>query len=157
MSIGILFLLHILRKGGEKSMEKREYLVGVRLNKTELDFLQTKALQEKQYCFRNGNANLPKYIRACVLDRAGWRMDSYAKELKNLTYQIRKIGVNINQVTAKINSGYYGSDAIRILQKNQKQIEHMLQNLLEEWEKENGSYKIDAYQAGETGRGHTSV
>lgn len=28
------------------------------------------------------------------------------KELKNLSYQVRKIGVNINQVVAKINAGY---------------------------------------------------
>lgn len=45
------------------------------------------------------------------------------KELHNLTYQIRKIGVNINQITKKINAGFYHSNDIIELQNNLTKIQ----------------------------------
>ena len=65
--------------------------------------------------------------------------------------------MNINQVTAKINSGYRERDDVRILQENQNQIEQRLKDLLKKLEEEHGCDKTDAYQAGEEGRGKTSV
>ncbi len=138
-------------------MAKRECIVGVRFDEQELDFLKKRALQEKKYCFRNGSANLPGYIRSCILEQSGWKRETYAKEVKELTYQIRKVGVNINQVTAKINSGYRERDDVRILQENQNQIEQRLKDLLKKLEEEHGRNKTDAYQAGEEGWGKTSV
>ena len=51
------------------------------------------------------------------------------KELKNLSYQVRKIGVNINQVVAKINAGYGNQTDIYKLEKALSQIESEVENL----------------------------
>lgn len=126
-------------------MAKRECIVGVRFEKCEMDFLKNKALQEKKYCFRNGSANLPGYIRSCVLVQSGWRKEMHVREVKELCYQIRKISVNINRVAAKINSGYQGMDAIRTLQENQEWTEQKLQELLDKLEGAHGSDEADAH------------
>lgn len=80
----------------------------------------------------------------------------YYRELKNLTYQIRKIGVNINQATAKINSGYQNYDSIFYLQKNLSQVEEELKRLIEKLEEDRGNHKADEHQAGKDGREQTS-
>lgn len=126
-------------------MAKRECIVGVRFEKCELDFLKNKALQEKKYCFRNGSVNLPGYIRSCVLMQSGWRQETYVREVKELCYQMRKISVNINRVAAKINSGYPGMDAVRMLQENQERTEQKLQELLDKLEVSYGGNKADAH------------
>lgn len=51
------------------------------------------------------------------------------KELKNLSYQVRKIGVNINQVVAKINAEYGNQTDIYNLEKALSQIESEVENL----------------------------
>lgn len=126
-------------------MAKRECIVGVRFEKSELDFLKNKALQEKKYCFRNGSVNLPGYIRSCVLMQSGWGQETYVREVKELCYQIRKISVNINRVAAKINSGFQEMDAVRMLQENQERTEQKLQELLDKLEVSYGSDKADAH------------
>ena len=49
--------------------------------------------------------NVSAYIRKCIFDRSD-NPATIQKELKGLAYQVRKIGVNINQVAAKVNAGY---------------------------------------------------
>ena len=44
-------------------------------------------------------------MRKCIFDRSD-NPATIQKELKGLAYQVRKIGVNINQVAAKVNAGY---------------------------------------------------
>ena len=83
-------------------MAKRECIVGVRFDEQELDFLKKRALQEKKYCFRNGSANLPGYIRSCILEQSGWKRETYAKEVRELTYQIRKVGVMMSEYCRRI-------------------------------------------------------
>lgn len=51
------------------------------------------------------------------------------KELKNLSYQVRKIGVNINQVVAKINAGCGNQIDIYNLEKALSQIESEVESL----------------------------
>ena len=51
------------------------------------------------------------------------------KELKNLSYQVRKIGVNINQVVAKINAGYCNQ-----IDKALEQVKHEMKTLNEKVE-----------------------
>ena len=83
----------------------------------------------------------------------GRKRRQYYRELKNLNFQIRKIGVNINQVAAKINSGYKKYDSFFYLQKSLSQVEEEVKKLIEKLEEDSGNHKIDEYQAGEDGRG----
>lgn len=59
--------------------------------------------------------NISAYIRKKIFSGTD-RPRDLQKELGNLAYQIRKIGVNINQVTAKINSSYATGNDIKILE-----------------------------------------
>lgn len=56
---------------------------------------------------------------------------SLKKELKTLSYQVRKIGVNINQVVAKINAGYGNQIDIYNLEKALEQVKHEMKTLNE--------------------------
>lgn len=49
--------------------------------------------------------NVSAYIRKCIFDRSDNPV-AIRKELRDLSYQVRKIGVNINQVVTKVNAGY---------------------------------------------------
>ena len=62
------------------------------------------------------------------------RPDRKEKELKNLSYQVRKIGVNINQVVAKINAGYGNQIDIYNLEKALEQVKHEMKTLNEKVE-----------------------
>lgn len=50
------------------------------------------------------------------------------KELRELTFQIRKIGVNVNQIAHRLNAGYQtSSDESMVLQKLEQVDEHLLE------------------------------
>lgn len=49
--------------------------------------------------------NVSAYIRKCIFDKND-NPAAIKKELRDLSYQVRKIGVNINQVVTKVNAGY---------------------------------------------------
>ena len=91
-----------------------------------------------------GSVNVSAFIRE-KLFREEIKELAYYRELKNLTYQIRKIGVNINQVAAKINSGHGNIDSVFYLQKNLLQVEEEVKNLIEKLEEDRGNHKIDEH------------
>lgn len=73
--------------------------------------------------------NLSAYCRRRILRDEDRKREEKERNLKELTYQIRKIGVNINQVTARINSGfYYPQDAGRLL-RQLEEVEGILQTV----------------------------
>lgn len=93
---------------------KRTVRKTVRFTEKEISFLEQRALEEC-VTFSDGAVNLSKYIRQKVLEESGWKKETAGRDLRELNYQIRKIGVNVNQVAAKVNSGYRGADAVRQL------------------------------------------
>lgn len=138
-------------------MDKREYIVGIRFSDREIECLKKEAQKSKRYHFRNGGVNLPDFIRNHVLEQSGIKKESYARDIRNLIYQVRKIGVNVNQVAAKINSGYRGMDAVSTLLENQNRIEQELEILLKKLGEENGNHETDEYKTREAGREQTSL
>jgi hypothetical protein len=97
-----------------------------------------------KYGIKEGSVNVSAFIRE-KLFREEIKELAYYRELKNLTYQIRKIGVNINQVAAKINSGHGNIDSVFYLQKNLLQVEEEVKNLIEKLEEDRGNHKIDEH------------
>ncbi len=102
------------------------------------------AKKHSESCFKNGKVNLSGYLRNLLLIQSNQR-PTYEKDLKELAYQIRKIGVNINQVTAKINRGYQGMDAIWELEKHQRKIESYMEEFQKKLGTEYGDYETDEY------------
>ena len=74
------------------------------------------------------------YIRNLVLSQSGGADVRIDKELSHLNYEIRKIGVNINQVVAKINAGYGNQIDIYNLEKALEQVKHEMKTLNEKVE-----------------------
>ena len=137
-------------------MSRREIRYTVRLSEQEYQQLKKKILENNEWTFKYGTTkdrvNISAYIRD-ILFREEKEERQYYRELKNLNFQIRKIGVNINQVAAKINSGYKKYDSFFYLQKSLSQVEEEVKKLIEKLEEDSGNHKIDEYQAGEDGRG----
>ncbi len=88
--------------------------------------------------------NISAYIRKCIFSssRNPWELK---KELKEMNYQIRKIGVNINQVVTKINAGYGTRYDVEILQAHLEDVEKQMKEVEDRIEKVYGNYKTDAH------------
>lgn len=93
--------------------EKRIYLKTVRLTKSELE----KAEKE---C-REQEINFSRYVRLLLANDTGKifirKTKSAYQQDKQLIEEIRRIGVNINQIAANINGYYYSAeDRARLFQ-----------------------------------------
>lgn len=121
-------------------MMKRNMISMVRLNQKEYDFLCKMAERDKETLYKNGKKNLSGYIRKCALRECGYKSD-LKKEINELTYQVRKVGVNINQAVKKINSGYYNLDIGVELMNELKEIDQKFSEYLEALGEQNGNNK----------------
>lgn len=101
-------------------MSRRDIRYTIRFSEKEWEILEEKIKKEDAWKFKygtkEGSVNVSAFIRE-KLFREEIKELAYYRELKNLTYQIRKIGVNINQVAAKINSGHGNIDSVFICKK----------------------------------------
>lgn len=124
-------------------MEKRIIRIMIRFTESEILFLKKKAAEKKETTFADGSVNFSGYLRKKILEESGWKRVSTDRELRELNYQIRKIGININQVAAKINSGYRGSDAVRQLQKDISEIQQKVECFTRKLN--DGNHQTDEY------------
>lgn len=53
----------------------------------------------------------------------------------SLNYQVRKIGININQITKKINAGYGNPSDAMLLADELREVELLMNKVIEECEK----------------------
>lgn len=127
-------------------MIRRNIVIRVRLTQDEYEYLCRRAEKSRDTRCKNGARNLSAFIRKCILDGSGYSEKiNRQKALKNLEYQIRKIGVNINQATKKINSGYYGADICKELQNSLEEINNRFDEIAEKVRGQNGSDEADEY------------
>lgn len=80
--------------------------------------------------------NLSEYIRQQVLGETY----PYLKEklLKNMNYQIRKIGVNLNQIAARYNSGLYLEQDRRLVLQYMEELKTLFEEVQEQiWQSPN--------------------
>ena len=91
--------------------------------------------------------NISAYIRKCIFSSARHPCE-LKKELKELSYQVRKIGVNINQTVTKINSGYGSPSDIRMLQQCLADVENRVKGVEMQIEKSYGDNETHAHQSG---------
>lgn len=95
--------------------ETRDHMVKARLTKTEYEDFLTKVGASQD------PGNMSGYIRACIFSEDLRHSTAVVRELKNMNYQIRKIGVLINQIAASANRGVmYRGDAELVLKKLQE-------------------------------------
>lgn len=112
---------------------KRSIFVGVRFQPEEYEFLCEKAEKDPETRMRTGTKNLSAYVRKKTLQESGYQKElQIQKELKELVYQFRKIGTNINQATKQLHIGYEPAAAADRLEKNMTILEQKMEMLREE-------------------------
>ena len=112
---------------------KRSVFVGVRFQPEEYEFLCEKAEKDPETRMRTGSKNLSAYVRKKTLQESGYQKElQIQKELKELVYQFRKIGTNINQATKQLHIGYEPAAAADRLEKNMTILEQKMEMLREE-------------------------
>lgn len=112
---------------------KRSIFVGVRFQLEEYEFLCEKAEKDPETRMRTGSKNLSAYVRKKTLQESGYQKElQIQKELKELVYQFRKIGTNINQATKQLHIGYEPAAAADRLEKNMTILEQKMEMLREE-------------------------
>ena len=83
------------RKGGANISNKDKFKT-IRLTKEELESIVLKA--------KEAGLSTSEYLRACV---SGGLMDNpkFRRDVSELTYEVHKIGVNVNQIAYSNNTG----------------------------------------------------
>ena len=121
---------------------KRSIFVGVRFQPEEYEFLCEKAEKDPETRMRTGSKNLSAYVRKKTLQESGYQKElQIQKELKELVYQFRKIGTNINQATKHLHIGYEPAAAADRLEKNMKLLEQQFEKMKEELKQTYGNHE----------------
>lgn len=121
---------------------KRSIFVGVRFQPEEYEFLCEKAEKDPETRMRTGSKNLSAYVRKKTLQESGYQKElQIQKELKELVYQFRKIGTNINQATKQLHIGYEPVAAADRLEKNMKLLEQQFEKMKEELKQTYGNHE----------------
>lgn len=127
-------------------MINRERFIGTKLTQKEYEYIAKKAEKDTETCWKSGRKNISAYVRKCLLQSSGFEKEiRMKKELESLTYQVRKIGVNINQAVKKINANFYDVQTTETLHNELEQVNEKMQELLEKLEQINGSNKADEH------------
>jgi len=102
----------------------------LRLSKREYDRLYVLAAADPDCRMKSGRPSLSAYVRRHII-WSGNDPDDLRREMRSLTYQIRKAGVNINQAVHRINAGNSRWKDIDAIRRNQSRIEGLLSQILD--------------------------
>lgn len=80
---------------------------------------------------RSVEKNRSDFIRAAVFSDAVEKSQAVALQLADTNFQVRKIGVNINQIAKRFNSGIYEPEEFPYILDALKQIEELLRKIME--------------------------
>lgn len=111
---------------------RRENRVTLRFNEKEYAYLQEQSRAYPTAKFRNGRDNFSEYLRRCVLRSAGYRNEELEQELRQLNYELRKIGTNVNQIAHKINGGFGSPSDLKVLMEYLSDIKREMKEAREE-------------------------
>lgn len=116
--------------------DRRTVNLKLRLTPEEMEHLRKCAEDNGEPSFRGGaRINYSGYYRKHLLAETNYKNEELKRIQKRLVYEIRKIGVNINQVTKKINAGYGTHADLRDLKDELGEVEKLLKKTMEECEK----------------------
>lgn len=109
---------------------KKEKYIGIRLSEKEYQMVKREAEHDPDCRSKSGTINISKFIRNRVLmpERNAIRVE---RKMEDLIFQIRKIGINIHQVTRKMDSEFGELSDIQVLKEEQKKIEDLLKELIQ--------------------------
>ena len=97
----------------------------LRLSKREYDRLYVLAAADPDCRMKSGRPSLSAYVRRHII-WSGNDPDDLRREIRSLTYQIRKAGVNINQAVRRINADLFDGNELKEILANQGRMEALL-------------------------------
>lgn len=116
-------------------MKKYTVRICIRVTPSEREYLEKCAAETEGIRSKNGIPILSEYLRALIFSRSGLRDEETMRQLRGIRYELRKIGVNVNQIARKINSGFGDHRDVRELKEYLKRIEKAFEGLEEEAQK----------------------
>lgn len=119
----------------------KEKMISFRVSEAEYKQLKDRAIDTPAGRTKNGNVNLSGYMRNQVLSAAGIRNTALASNAGKLHYEMRKLGVNVNQIARKLNAGIGTEKDVEILHEKIGRIEQLLEQYIagvdELWQSQN--------------------
>ena len=111
-------------------MEKTEK-IRIRVTPEELEYLK-KCSGSSSVVFKNGRNNFSGYLRSKLLMETNHKNQQLEQRMKELQYELRKIGTNVNQIAKKANGGFGTPNDLVELKNHLERIE----KIVEEFQKE---------------------
>ena len=108
-------------------MANLTHRVEFRLDEESYKKLQAKAKESK-------NRSISDFYRNSLLENNGLCSAAMKKQMRDLRWEINKIGTNINQVAKRVNSGLGSARDIEELYSYQEQLISLMEKYLEEVE-----------------------
>lgn len=97
--------------------------VTIRLRPEELEHLKKCSGSFLDAKFSNGKENFSGYLRAKLLEESKYQNSLLERQVRDVRYELRKIGTNVNQISKKINSGFGTLNDLRELERYLADIE----------------------------------
>lgn len=104
----------------------------VRVTPEELAHLKKCAEEDGSARLRGGRVNYSGYYRKHLLSETNYKNEELIRIQKRLAYEMRKIGVNINQATKRINAGYGLPSDAYVLKEKLEEVERLFVETMEE-------------------------
>ena len=104
----------------------------IRVTPEELAHLKKCAEEDGSARLRGGRVNYSGYCRKHLLSETNYKNEELIRIQKRLAYEMRKIGVNINQAAKRINAGYGLPSDAYVLKEKLEEVERLLVETMEE-------------------------
>ncbi len=114
-------------------MEQKTEKIRIRVTPEELEHLK-KCSGSSSVVFKNGRDNFSGYLRSKLLLETSHKNQQIEQQMKELQYELRKIGTNVNQIAKKVNGGFGTPNDLVELKNYMNRIEKVMEELQKEVE-----------------------
>lgn len=114
---------------------KKEKILFCRCTRMEKEALEKEAGKTQQKVSAYVRERL--FYDPRIFDRKA-QTQELKKSMDDLVYQVRKIGVNINQIARSNNAGFFNAKDLETLEKRVEELEERINKAVQELEKEGG-------------------
>lgn len=118
-------------------MQRRNIYLNIRLTEEEYRELFERAGKEKENWNKTGTRNVSRYCRSLLFAEEA-KEKRKNQDLRELVFQVRKIGVNINQAVKRLNSMQIMQGDTVFLLEELERVEELLAEYREMYRKDKG-------------------
>lgn len=116
-------------------MEQRTERVRIKLTPGELEHLKKCSGSSSSARFKNGKENFSGYLREKLLRETNYKNQELEQRMRELKYELRKIGTNVNQIARKVNGGFGTPNDLVELKNHLQRMEQLMEKFQREVER----------------------